>query len=64
MASKADASDDARKVALCSSATAFALWGANNAYRAATKSTLQSKVDLAVTAGLFAVVVSALSSKK
>ena len=64
MASKADASDDARNVALCSAATAFALWSANNVQRITTKGSLQSKLDLACCAGLFAVCAAALTSKK
>ena len=41
-----------KKLALQAMTTAFAAWGANNAYRAATKGSTQSKIDTGVTAVL------------
>jgi len=63
MAAKSD-SDEAKTIALCSGATAFAAWSANNAYRATTKGSLQSKVDTACALGLFAVACAALMGGK
>ena len=49
-----------KKLALQAMTTAFAAWGANNAYRAVTKGSTQSKIDTGITAVLAAFTGSAL----